>query len=48
MGPVEEALREKNFLALFWGEDINSDFRKVLGHRLKLGGLGIPDLELSS
>ena len=43
MGPIEEALREKFFLALFRREEINADFRKILGHRFKHGGLGIPD-----
>ena len=27
IGPIEEALREKCFPALFGGEEINSDFR---------------------
>ena len=43
MGPIEEALREKFFSAIFGGEDINSDFQKILGHSVKHGGLGIPD-----
>ena len=43
MGPIEEALREKFFLALFRREEINADFRKIIGHRFKRGGLGIPD-----
>ena len=43
MGPIEEALREKVFPALFWGEDIDADFRKILGHGVKHGGLGIPE-----
>ena len=43
MGPIEEALREKVFPSLFGGEEINTDFRKILGHRVKHGGLGIPD-----
>ena len=28
MGPIEEALREKFFLTLFGGEEMNTDFRK--------------------
>ena len=48
MGPIEEALREKFFPALFGGEEINSDFRKILGHSVKHGGLGIPEPRLSS
>ena len=43
MVPIEEALREKFFPALFGGEEINADFRKILGHSIKHGGLGIPD-----
>ena len=43
MGPIEEALREKFFPTLFRGEEINADFRKILGHSIKHGGLGIPD-----
>ena len=43
IGPIEEALREKLSPLLFGGEDVNSDFRKILGHSVKHGGLGIPD-----
>ena len=43
MGPIEEALREKFFPSLFGGEEITSDFRKILGHDVKHGGPGIPD-----
>ena len=42
MGPVEESLREKLFPLLFGGEEINADFRRILGHSVKHGGLGIP------
>ena len=35
MGPIEEALREKFFPALFGGEEITADFRKILGHIVK-------------
>ena len=28
------------------GEEINADFRKILGHSIKYGGLGIPDPRL--
>ena len=31
MGPIEEALREKFFPTLFGGEEINANFRKILG-----------------
>ena len=43
MGPIEESLREKVFPFLFGGEEITADFRKILGHSVKHGGLGIPD-----
>ena len=48
MIPIEEALREKVFPLLFGGEEINTDFRKILGHGVKHGGLGIPDPQLSA
>ena len=35
MGPIEEALREKFFPTLFRGEEIDADFRKILGHGVK-------------
>ena len=41
MGPVEEFLRETFFPALFGGEEFDADFRKILGHRIKHGNLGI-------
>ena len=47
MGPIEEALREKSPPSLFGGEKIDADFRKILGHGVKHGGLGIPDPRLS-
>ena len=47
MGPIEESLREKLFPALFGGEEINANFRKILGHSVKHGGLGIPYPQLS-
>ena len=46
MDPIEEALREKFFPALFGGEEINADFRKILGHSVNRGGLGIPEPQL--
>ena len=46
MGPIEEALREKFSPALFGGEEINANFRKILSHSVKHGGLGIPDPQL--
>ena len=48
MGPIDEALREKLFLLLFGGEEIDTDFRKILGHIVKHGGLVIPDPRLSA
>ena len=48
MGPIEEALREKFFPAIFVGEEIKSNFRKILGHSVKHGGLGIPYPRLSA
>ena len=48
MCPIEEALREKCFPSLFGGEEINADFRKILGYSVKHGGLGIPDPRLSA
>ena len=47
MGPIEEALREKFFPSLSRGEDITDDLRKILGHSVKHGELGIPDSRLS-
>ena len=46
MGTIEESLREKLFPALFAGEEINGNFRKILGHSVKHGGLCIPDHRL--
>ena len=48
MGPIEKALREKSPPSLFGGEEITADFRKILGHSVKNGGLGIPDPRLSA
>ena len=48
MGPFEEALREKFFPALFGGEEINTNFWKILGRSVKYGGLGIPYPQLSA
>ena len=42
MGPIEGARREKFFPALFRGEEINTDFWKILGRSAKHGGVGIP------
>ena len=48
MGPIEEALREKFFPALFGGKEINANFQKILGRSVKHGGLGIPDPRFSA
>ena len=48
VGPIEETLREKFFPSLFGGEEITADFRKILGHSVKHGGLGIPEPRLSA
>ena len=48
MGYIEEALREKSPPSLFGGEEITANFRKILGHSFKHGGLGIPDPRLSA
>ena len=32
MGTIEEALRETFSPLLFWGEEIDANFRKILGH----------------
>ena len=47
VGPIEEALREKFFPVLFRGEEIDTNFWKILGHSVKHGGLVIPDPWLS-
>ena len=43
MGPIEEALRDTFYPTLFGGEEVNANFRKILGHGVKSGGLCIPD-----
>ena len=48
MGPIEEALKDKFLPALFGGEGINTNFRKILVHIVKHGGLDIPDPWLSA
>ena len=42
MGTIEEALREKPPPALFGGEEITANFRKILCYSVNHGGLGIP------
>ena len=48
MGPIEEALRENIFPSLCGGEEFTAEFRKILIHSVKHGGLGIPDPRLSA
>ena len=48
MVPIEEALRETLFPKLFRGEEIDADFKTILGHSVKCGLLGIPDPQLST
>ena len=43
VGPIGEALRETFFPMLFREEEVGADFRKILGHSIKRGGLGIPE-----
>ena len=43
MGTIEEAPREKFSPCYSGGEEIDTYFRKILGHGVKHGGLGIPD-----
>ena len=42
MGPIEDALRETFFPALFGGKDISVNLREILGHSVKCEGLVIP------
>ena len=48
MGPIEEAPQETLFPSLLGEEEITSDFRKILGHSVKHGGIGIPYPRLSA
>ena len=43
MGRIEQALRETFSPALFGGEEVGADFRKILGHSTKRGVLVILD-----
>ena len=47
MDPIEESVRENFFPMIFGGEEVDNDFRKILGHSIKCGGLYIPDPWLS-
>ena len=35
LGPIEDALREAFFPALFGGEEVSADHREILGHSVK-------------
>ena len=48
MGPLEEALRDKFFPALFKGKEINDNFQKILSHSVNHGRLGIPSYQMSA
>ena len=49
MGPIEEDLRERNSSPQYSGGRRSAPtFRKILGHSVKHGGLGILDLWLSA
>ena len=43
MGPIENSLRDTFFPPLLRGEEIDSNFWKILGHSVNYGGLGITD-----
>ena len=47
MGTIDDALREAFLTALSGREEISADLRKILGHSVKRGGLGIPYPNLS-
>ena len=48
MGPIKDDLEEAFFPALLGGEEVSADLREILGHSVKLKGLGIPDPQLSA
>ena len=41
MGSIEDALRKAFFPELFVGEEVSTDLREIIGHRMKHGGLVI-------
>ena len=43
MGTIKEDLRETSFPVLVGGEEVAVDSRKILGHSIQRGCLGIPD-----
>ena len=46
MGPIDDALEEAFFPELFFGEEVSANLRKILGDRVKYGGLCLPDPQL--
>ena len=46
MGPIEYALREDFFHALFGGEEVSADLREIIGYSMKHSGLCIPDPQI--
>ena len=36
MGPIEDALREAFFPALFGGEEVGAELREILGHSMNM------------
>ena len=47
MVPIKEAIRQTFFTAIFEGEEVNNNFRKILGHSVKHDGLVTTDSWLS-
>ena len=43
MGPIEKDLRYNFFTTLFGGDEVKSHLKKILGHSINRGELGIPD-----
>ena len=48
MGPIEDSIRYDLLPALFGGEEVSANLIEILGHSVKVGGLGIPHPRLSS
>ena len=48
MDAIGEAIRDIFPPRYLVGEEINADFRKILGHSAKHGGLCIPDPQMSA
>ena len=48
MNIIEQDLRKDFFPALFWGKEVNYGIQNILGHIIKLGGLGIPNTNISA